>query len=114
SAQDANPARERLVTPKVALTVVLKSPARAAKQNTSAGRSKARAPLAKRFTSQAPQRPSRVLPIAMPTEVQTDPAVVTLTRKAPARMAGQVRRPKSRKATRLIPVGGHPVVALSW
>ena len=57
--------------------------------------------------------PSRVLPIATPIEVATEPAVVTLTRNAPTRMAGHARDPKSRKAANAIPVGGHTAEALA-
>jgi hypothetical protein len=49
----------------------------------------------------------------MPAEVNAVPAVVRFTRKAPARIAGQTRRPSSRKALSAMPVGGHTGVALA-
>src|SRR5262249_37109846 len=57
--------------------------------------------------SSAPSRPSHVLPIAIPSEEAIEPVVVTLTRKAPMKMAGQTRGPSSRKDANAIPVGGH-------
>ena len=79
------------MTPMVALTVVLTSAASKANLKMSAGRSKARRPLANRFTRTAPRSPSRVFPVAMPIEVAIEPAVVTLTRNAPRKIAGQTR-----------------------
>jgi len=49
----------------------------------------------------------------MAREVTTEPAVVRLTRKAPARMAGQTRYPSRRKAARAMPVQGHTALALA-
>jgi hypothetical protein len=80
----------------------------------SRARSKTRRPFANRATSDAPRSPSRVLPVAMPIEVRTDPSVVTFTRKAPSTMAGQTRDPSSRNAVSAIPEGGHTAVALAW
>jgi len=54
-----------------------------------------------------------VLPAATPSDVATDPAVVTLTRKAPTATAGHTRGPKRRNAASAIPVGGHTAVALA-
>jgi hypothetical protein len=102
------------VTPRVALTVVLAMPARAANLKTSCALSKARSPLASRRTSHAPTTPSSVFPVAMPKEVKAEPAVVMFTRKALARTPGQTRRPKTRKAASAMPVGGHTGVALTW
>ena len=88
STQRANPPNESVTTPAVALTVVLTNPASAASLNASRARSHARAPRANRFTRYAPSNASRVLPAAIAAEVATEPAVVMLTRKAPARIAG--------------------------
>ena len=89
-AQSAKPASDRLVTPMVGLTTVL---ATAAKANlkTFFERSKTSIPSAKWFTSHAPHSASRVFPAAMASEVPKLPAVVTFTRKAPTKIAGQVR-----------------------
>ena len=43
----------------------------------------------------------------MPIEVATDPVVVTFTRNAPMKMAGQTRGPSNRNEANAIPVGGH-------
>ncbi len=48
-----------------------------------------------------------VLPIAMPSEIAIDPVVVTFTRNAPSRMAGQMRGPSRRNEAKAIPLGGH-------
>src|SRR5688572_28950730 len=48
----------------------------------------------------------------MLTDVNAEPAVVTFTRKAPAKMAGHTRVPKSRKAPSAMPVGGQTAEAL--
>ena len=50
----------------------------------------------------------------MPSEVATEPAVVTLTRKAPAATAGHMRTPRMSSAARAMPVGGQTAVALAW
>src|SRR5262245_66671116 len=104
----------RLVTPIVALKVVEKSPASTTNLKTSGARSKARRPFANSLTRSAPTRPSRVLHTAKPTEVKTEPAVVTFTRKAATNTAGQTRGPSSRNAARAMPVGGHTGEALAW
>ena len=75
-------------------------------------RSNAWQPFANRVTSQPPRSASSVLPLAIPSDVQADPAVVTLTRNAPAKSAGQTRYPSSSVAASAMPVGGHTVVAL--
>jgi hypothetical protein len=93
---------------------VLAKPARTAKAKMSRARSKARAPFAKRSTRYPAESASRVFPTAIPSEVATDPAVVTLTRKAPARTAGHTRAPKSSAAAIAIPVGGQTGLALAW
>jgi len=55
-----------------------------------------------------------MLPTPRPSEVATEPAVVRLTRKAPARIAGHTRRPSTKNAAMAIPVGGQTAVALTW
>ena len=90
-AHAARPASASVVTPQVALTIVLATAARTVNLKTSVARSNAWRPLANLFTSQAPASPSRVFPAPMTTEVTGEPAVVTLTRNAPNRMAGQTR-----------------------
>ena len=55
-----------------------------------------------------------MLPPAIPSDVQTDPAVVTFTRNAPRNSAGQTRYPSSSAAARAMPVGGHTGEALAW
>src|SRR5215470_6180338 len=102
----ANPASASVVTPMVALIAVLTSPARTANRNTSAGRLKLSTPLAKRLTSDAATTASSVLPVAIPSDVSTVPAVVTLTTNAPANSAGQMREPSIIVAATPIPVGG--------
>src|SRR5207249_9969617 len=114
SDQLADPVSARLVTPTVALTAVLATAARSANLMTSSGRSKARRPFAKRFTSAAATSPSSVFPVAMPSDESASPAVVRFTRNAPSRMPGQTRYPRSRNAAIAIPVGGQIAVALTW
>ena len=50
----------------------------------------------------------------MPSEVATEPAVVTLTRKAPAATIGHVRVPRTSSTASAMPVGGQTAVALAW
>jgi hypothetical protein len=50
----------------------------------------------------------------MPSDVATEPAVVTFTTKAPANTAGQARYPSIRNAASAIPVGGQTADALAW
>src|SRR2546426_984956 len=73
SAQWAEPPRQMLVTPTVALTAGLRRPARMTYLKKSRGRSKARRPLANRRQSQAPASASRVLPAAVPIELGIPP-----------------------------------------
>src|SRR5262249_2916378 len=82
--------------------------------NVSATREKSGRPPVARATRYAPTTPSRVLPAAIPREVPREPAVVMLTRKAPTKIAGQIRYPRSTKAANVIPVGAHTAVALGW
>src|SRR5450755_5094125 len=49
----------------------------------------------------------------MPTEDGTAPVVDRLTRKAPSRIPGQTRYPRTRNAARAMPAGGHTAVALA-
>src|SRR6266700_1479725 len=62
--------------------------AASANLKTPCGRSKTFRPPANRFTSHVPASASRVLPVAMAHDVATFPAVVTFTRNAPIKMAG--------------------------
>jgi hypothetical protein len=43
-----------------------------------------------------------------------EPAVVTLTRKEPAGMAGQTHRPNTRQADKAIPLGAQMALGLGW
>ncbi len=107
------PPRIRLVTPTVALTAVAAAPASAANMKKLRARRKTSPPPAQRCTSHTPRSASSVLPVAMPRDEATDPAVVTFTRKAPRKIAGHNERPYSRSAASAIPVGGHTAVALA-
>src|SRR4029077_3207260 len=102
----AKPPSARLVTPNVAATAVLRTPAKRAKRRMSQDRSKACFPLAKRKTRTEARTASSVLPVATPAEVSTDPAVVRLTAKAPRKIAGQKRKPRASNAAIARPVGG--------
>src|SRR6202011_1215392 len=106
------PPTAKLLTPNVGPTVVLMSAA-SANLKTSCGRSKTRAPPANLFTSQAPQSASNVLPLAMPREVKIFPAVVRLTTKAPTKIAGQTRNPRTSNAASAMPAGGQTGDALA-
>jgi hypothetical protein len=106
SRQLALPPSVRLLTPIVAPTVVLKRPPSTTNLKTSRARLNTSRPFAKSLTRSAPRRPSKVLPIAIPIEVAIDPVVVTFTRNAPRKIAGQTRGPSSRNEANAIPVGG--------
>src|SRR5712664_2656110 len=112
--QDANPPSVRLVAPNVAATAVLITPAKNAKRRMSLVQSNAWRPWAYRITRKDAMTASKVLPVAMPIDVSTEPAVVRLTRRAPAKMDGQKRRPMATNVAIAIPVGGHTGVALGW
>lgn len=66
-----------------------------------------------RFSSEAVISPSRVLPLAISEEVKSEPAVVELTRNAPAAIAGQRPFPHRRKLASANPLGGHTGLALA-
>jgi hypothetical protein len=55
-----------------------------------------------------------VFPVATAIDVRTDPAVVKFAKNAPKKMPGHTRKPKIRKAAKVIPVGAHTAVALGW
>ena len=112
--QLAYPLRARLATPRVALTAVPAPPASPAKAKKLRAPRKTSRPPAQRFTSQTPMTISRVLPLAMPSDEATDPAVVRFTRNAPRKIAGHTVGPYSRAAASAMPVGGHTAVALAW
>ncbi len=112
SAQRADPPRERLVTPMVALIAVLTMPARIANRKVSGAFSNGLRPFANRVTSRAPINPSSVLPAAMPRATAIEPAVVTLTRNAPAKMAGQTHGPRVTSAASAMPLGAQTADAL--
>src|SRR5262249_8300933 len=79
----------------------------------SSARSNAAAPPGKPSTSAAPTSASSVLPEAIPSDERTEPAVLMLTRNAPAKIAGHTWRPSSRTATSAMPAGGQTAVALA-
>src|SRR5262249_16041070 len=113
-AQGAKPARTSVPTPMVALTRVLTRAASTKKVITSCARANARRPEAKRVTRYVPSTASRVLPTAIPSDVETDPAVVTLARNAPTKIAGHIRVPRMRRAASAMPAAGQTGVALAW
>jgi hypothetical protein len=107
------PAMRDIVTPTVALTVVLATAASPTRAITSRTRSSdVRNPAAR--SSRQPTRASAVLPIAMPAAAPIGIGVVTLAMNAPAATAGHSSVPKTRSAASEIPVGAHTGVALPW
>src|SRR5262249_2247210 len=62
----------------------------------------------------APRIASSVLPTAMLADITSDPAVVKLTRKDPAKIAGQLEVPNSSRSAMAIPAGAHTGDALTW
>jgi hypothetical protein len=54
------------------------------------------------------------LPSAIPSDVATEPAVVTLATNAAEKMAGHIREPRTRKIAIAMPVGGQTALALAW
>ncbi len=110
--QAANPPRLRESTPMVALTGVARAVTMMANLPTPVWLSNALTPPAQRLRHHAPHKASRVLPMAMAVEVSGVPAVARLAAKAPARMAGQTRAPRSRTIASAKPAGGQIGVAL--
>src|SRR5206468_9868643 len=100
------PLRHRLVTPIVALSIVLSPAPNVTKPTTSSSRSSAVWNPALR-SSPAPTNASRVLPTAIPAAVARVSCAVTLATNAPRARPGQTRGPRRRTAARAIPVGGH-------
>src|SRR5690349_14294657 len=91
--QGDNPPRTSESEPTVAAMAVAPSPAKPKKVTSVELRRIDPTPPAKRATSVAPTTASSVLPPAIASEVKTVPAVVRLTRNAPARTEGQSHRP---------------------
>jgi hypothetical protein len=69
-------------------------------------------PRANRRTKYAAVNASRVLPAAIAKDVAMEPYVPALTKKAPAKTAGQTQDPKSRHAASDMPEGAQIAVAL--
>jgi hypothetical protein len=65
-----------------------------------------------RLISQPPTRHSNVFPTAIALQVVIEPAVVAFARKAPIRMAGEMRYPSSNTADTARPVAGQMGVTL--
>jgi hypothetical protein len=112
SSSVACPPSSRLATPIEALMVVLKRAASPVNFSNPVALENASQPPAKRATSVAPSTASSVLPNATPTELATDPDVVTLTRNAPISTAGVNRSPPSSSAASAMPVGNQTAAAL--
>ena len=74
--------------------------------------SKVRVPAHHLSISMPPTAASRVLPMAIASEVASEPAVVTFAIRAPAHTAGNTRWPNSSTMARANPVGGQTAVAL--
>ena len=53
-----------------------------------------------------------MLPVAIPNDEESEPAVVALTINAPTNIAGEMRYPRSKTAAKASPVGGQMGVAL--
>src|SRR5262249_3138106 len=102
----------RLPTPKVALMIVLGMKQIRANRATPPGVSNVFRPLDHRLISQAPTTPSSVLPAAIASKGETQPAVVALEMKAPTKIAGEIRYPSSSTVAKANPVGGQIGVAL--
>src|SRR5215469_1976736 len=96
----------------VAESIVLRTAAYSTNRNVSLVRLKASTPLANRLTRYAPLSASAVLPRAMARDVRMEQFVVTLTRKAPAKTAGQILGPNQRQAASDRPEGTQIAVAL--
>src|SRR5712672_2601611 len=112
SPHDARWPIQRVVTPTVGLINVLSIAAKRTNLKILFVRAKASAPLANRMTNLAPTTASSVLPVAIASEVTTEPCVRMLTRKAPPKTPGQSRVPPSNRAAKARPLGGHTAEAL--
>jgi hypothetical protein len=80
----------RLVTPIVALTVVLMMPARTTRANTSLTRS-SEAWKSTRLSRKAPTSASNVLPVVIPSVTYSGTSVQAFARKAPSATPGHIR-----------------------
>ena len=109
----SKPPASRLATPMVALTAALGSAARPTKRTMSRACSKARAPWAQRRARSAPAMAASVLPVAIASEVPSEPVVATLTRNAAMKIAGHMPAPNSRTPASAMPAGGHTGLALA-
>jgi hypothetical protein len=111
-AQAAKPATHNVVTPMLALMTVAGPTQTSANFATCAGVPKVLAPPDQRPIRKPPTTASSVLPAAMTAEVSSVPAVVALAAKAPAKIAGQTRKPPSKTAASAMPVGAQIGLAL--
>jgi hypothetical protein len=103
---------QRLVTPSVALTVVLIPAAKTIRPRTSRSRSsELRNPSCR--STQPPTSASSVFPAAIATAVPRGSCAVALASNAPSAMAGQTAGPRRTTAASAIPVGGQTVVTCS-
>src|SRR4029077_17477299 len=91
AAQDCTPPRQRLVTPTVALIVVLPAAARSPRPSTSRNRSREIRNPTTRCSSHAPITASRVFPIEIPHAVASGSWAVKLARNLLSAMPGKNR-----------------------
>jgi hypothetical protein len=107
------PLAHRLVTPMLALIVVLTGAASPASARTSRTRSSP-TPKSARRSSHAPASASKVLPSAIAALTHSGTDVEALNSSAPSATPGTARRPSSRTAARAIPLGGQMGAMLVW
>ena len=100
-----------MLTPTLALMAVGRKLMNA-KRATPAGVVKVAQPSDQRLINSAPTIASSVLPIPIDAAVTSVPAVVALAMNAPAKIAGQMRGPRSNTAASAKPAGGQIGVAL--
>src|SRR5262245_1092945 len=120
-AHSASPARIRLPTPMVALSIVPGTSAISANFATPLGVSKVRCPSDHRVVRYPLTAASSVLPIAIVADVTSRlvdvalaTSVVALAAKDPSKIAGHIRIPPTRMNPRARPVAGQIGVALGW
>jgi hypothetical protein len=107
------PARQRVETPTVALTMVQRTAPISRSARTSGTRRRPSSNRGSRRSAHTATTLSRVLPVARMSAVHSGASVPALTANAPTHTAGQKRRPPRSSAASAMPVGGQTVVTCS-
>src|SRR5271170_2122410 len=113
SASLAKPPRQSKLTPWVAHSAGPSIAPKKTKRKASGALQKALLPWAYLLMRQVAERAVKILPTARPREVEIEPVIATLRKKAPRKAPGHTRYPRKSKAAKEIPAGSQ-IAVTEW